>query len=275
MKKIIVLIAILVFPFLIFAKELEVGEVNLKINIGDDYIVLTRDNLKNNEDLARLNIKEDYMKETMEKNNIYLDVLSKDVSYEILVVVPNITLGFNNLSNATDDMLDSLKNELVKRTGAEVSSIYKGNHNYIVVDYYDKNTDYYIVNYYTVVNAKGYNFQLQKKEEITDNERTALKKIVDGVIIKVLDDKKEESKDNKNAINNNKKSTFDFKNVIIGAVIGAVVGLISYVIGIIIKKKNKSENVIETSKENKKEDKTKKKLTIDGTISDKNKKSSK
>ena len=159
MKKIIVILAVFIFPYFVFAEEMEINDINMKFNINDSYIILTRDNLDNNEDLAKLNIPEDYMKQTMEQNNIYVDIIKNDISYEILVVVPDIKLTYYNLSNATDNMLDELRSELVRKTGAEISSVYKAIHDYIMVDYYDSNTKYYIVNYYTVENSKGYNFQ--------------------------------------------------------------------------------------------------------------------
>ena len=159
MKKLMAFIAIFVFPFLVFAKEVEIKDINIKFNLNDDYIVLLRDNLDDNSDLKKLGISENYMKNVMQLKNIYADILSKNITYEILVVVPDVTLTFYNLSDATDSMLDDLKDELIKKTCAEVDSVYKGSHNYIVVDYFDENTNYNNVNYYTVVNAKGYNIQ--------------------------------------------------------------------------------------------------------------------
>ena len=247
MKKILMLIIVLVLPLIVFAKDFEIKDIDLKIKLKDDYIVFTRDNISNNEDLSKLNIKEDYMKEVMDNNNIYLDILNNDVSYEILVVVPNKTLSFYDLSSATDSMLDDLKNELMKKTGSEKASIYKKNHNYIVVDYYDKNTDNYIVNYYTVVNAKGYNFQLQKKNEITDTEKQELKEIIDSVNITVKE-------------SDNKNTGFSIKNIIIGAIIGAIVGLISYIISNYLKKNNNDNKKV------KKSSNKKKKLEIEDNI---------
>ncbi len=240
MKKIFLFISILLFPIFIFAKEYEVEDINMKLDVRTDYIVFTRNNLDNNTDLVKLNIPQEYLENLMKTNNIYYDIIKNDVSYEILVVVPNTKLQFNNLSNATDTMLNDLKNELVKKTGATVSSVYKAKNNYIVVDYYDANTKYYIVNYYTVVNARGYNIQLQKRSEITNDERQDLKDIIDSINIKVLDEYKEESKEMQKNIEKYDKKPFDYKNIIWGAVIGAAVGLISYVIGIFIKKKKSS-----------------------------------
>ena len=241
MKKIMIFLLILLFPFMIFAKEYENKDINIKLNIKDELIVLTRDNLENNSDLTSLNITQENMKTMMEGNNIYFDIIKKDLSYEILVVVPKTNLEFRNLSNATDQLLNDLRKELVKKTGAEISSVYKANHNYIIVDYHDDKTGYYIVNYYTIVNTNGYNFQLQKKTPITEEEKKELKEIVDSVNISVLDEYKEETKETKDTIDNyEKKKGFDYKNIIYGALIGACAGLISYFVGLVIKKKKSS-----------------------------------
>ena len=241
MKRIILFLTIILLPTIIYAKEFEAKDINLKADIRDDFYVFTRDNLDNNTDLSKLGISKSYLEETMKKNNIYMDVLKKDVSYEILVVVPSKVLAFNNLSNATDSMLEELREELVKKTGATVSKVYKGNHNYIIVDYYDKNTDYYIVNYYTVVNAKGYNVQLQKKSAITEEERKDIKEFVDTIKITILDEyRNETSTAVQKKIENANKKDFNYTNVIIGAIIGAVIGLISYIIGLVIRKKKSS-----------------------------------
>lgn len=240
MKKIITFLSILLFPIIIFAKEYSANDINIKLDIQDDYIVFTRDNLDNNSDLSNLKLTKENMEKLMLSNNIYLDIIKNDISYEILLVVPNTKLEFNNLTNATDEILNDLKDELVKQTGSKVANVYKANHNYIVVDYFDEKTNYYIVNYYTVVNAKGYNFQLQKKSEITDTEKQELKKIVDSVNIKILDEYKEESSETQEKIDNYSKKGFDYKNIIYGAIIGAIAGLISYAVSIFIKKKKSS-----------------------------------
>lgn len=242
MKKLIMLLFIVLFPIMMYAKEYEAPEINLKLDAGDSFMVLTRNNLENNQDLAKLNITKEYMEELMNTNKIYYDIIKNDLSYEILVVVPDTKLKVYNFSNVTDEVLNDMKGELVKKTGATVSDIYKANHNYVIVDYYDSKTGYYIVNYYTVVNASGFNIQLQKKSEITEEEKRELKEIVDSVEIKVLDEYKEESKDIQDKIDNygKEKNGFDYMRIVYGAIIGAVAGLISYSVNYFIRKKKSS-----------------------------------
>ena len=244
MKKFIIVLFIALFPIMTFAKEYEVKDINIKLDVDEDYIVLTRDNLEKNSDLAKLNLSEATMKELMEKNNIYFDIIKSDITHEILVIVPDNKLkDWNNFSNANDELLNDIKALYAKQVGATESNIYKTKHNYIVISYFDAKTEYYIVNYYTVVNARGYNIQLQKKSEITQEEKDNLKKIVDSLEIEVLDEYKNESKETQDKIDNygKKNNGFNYKTIIYGAIIGALSGLVSYLIGLYMKKKKSSE----------------------------------
>ena len=238
MKKLIMFLIITLFPVLIYAKEYTTDDIKLKVNVDDDFIVFTRDNLDNNSDLSELGITKESMEGILNNNNIYLDIIKKDISYEILVIVPNTKNIFNNFANLTDTFLENIKGEYIEEIGAEISSIYKTKYNYILVDYYDAKTGYYIVNYYTVVNANGYNFQLQKRSEITEEEKQELKKIVDSVEIEILNEYKEETPEIKKNLNNKKE--FNYMTIVYGALIGGAVGLISYLIVMFIQKKKSS-----------------------------------
>ena len=230
MKKIVLLLAIMILPVICFAKEYQVDDINLKVGIPDDYIVLTRDNLKDNSDMKELGISEEYMVSAMNLGNIYLDIIAKDISYEILVIVPKIDIAMNTLANVSDSMLKEVLEAMKEKTGATIGSVYKSNYNYTMVEYYDSKMNYNIVNYYTVVNAKGYNIQLQKKGTITEEEKNNLKNIVDSVNIKVLDQYKENKK-------TEGTKSFNWKKVIIGTIVGAAAGGVGSTIGLLIKKK--------------------------------------
>ena len=228
MKKLMAFLFITLFPIFIFAKELEITDLNIKLEVNDNYITLTRDNLIDNRDLDKLGITTENMEQLMINNNIYFDIIKSDISYEIIVVVPKTNVSIKNLTNEDDLFLDNLRKELVKQTDAEISNIYKNNYNFVMVDYYDKDTGYYIVNYYTVVNSRGYNFQLQKKSKITDSDKNELKEIIDSVKFKVIEEKKEEIKE--------EKEEFNYMNLVYGAILGLMAGVITYYIGITIKR---------------------------------------
>ena len=240
MKKIIAFLSVLLFPIFIFAKEYEVKDINIKLDIKDNYIVLTRDNLNDNSNLGKLNTSKEYIEKIMNEKNIYLDIIKDDVSYEILIVVPKTKLEVNNMNNFTDLMLNDYKDKIIKQSGAVSSDIYKTKQNYIYVDYYDDDSKYYMINYYTIANANGYNFILQKKSAITEEEKKDFKEIIDSVEITILDEYKNETRETQEKIDNYSKNSFNYMNIVWGALIGGTVGLISYIIGVFIRKKKSS-----------------------------------
>jgi hypothetical protein len=235
MKRIMVFWLVLLFPIIGFAKEYESKDINVKLDVNDEYIVITRDNVKNNKDLEKFNLTEEQMVTIMNNGSIYFDIVKNDISYEILVVVPEITLPIKDLVDVNDEVLNTFKEEATKKVGANTSSLYRGKYNFIVVDYYDKDTDCYIMNYYTVVNSKGYNIQLQKKTSITEDEKNSLKQIVDSVTFKDQTNTKEIVEEE--VSNNN----FDIKKLLLALGIGLVAGIITYGIGLIIIKKKSSK----------------------------------
>lgn len=222
MKRIMVFWLVLLLPFMVLASDYESKDINIKFNVNDDYIVLTRDNLENNPNLETINVNKDDMKNIMEKNNIYFDIVKKDISYEILVVVPKTTTQFSNLDNATPRELENIKNTIIKATGDKVPTVYKNNYSFIVVKYKDAN-GYNNINYYTVVNSRGYNIQLQKKTAITEDDEKALKEIIDSIEFEKKEEPNEEIKDD-----SNNKQSFDYKIIIYGLIIGVIAGLITY-----------------------------------------------
>lgn len=236
MKKLLIVVSILILPILVFGMEYHDSSVNLTINV-DNYMVFTRDNLKDNNDLKELEITEEQMMDIMNKNSIYFDIIPDDLSHEILIIVPEEKGLFNNLSNAPDSFLDEVGEKLAKAVGLDKSVVYKNKYTFLIREYRDNQKGYNIINYYTVVNGRGYNFQLQKQDEITDTERNVLKKMIDSVDIKILDEYKDESKETMKAITSDGKKSFDWQKVIRKTIIGAIVGgLTGLLMGFINKK---------------------------------------
>jgi hypothetical protein len=228
MKRIMVFWLVFLLPIIVFAKEYEMKDIDIKLNVDDDFIVLTRYNLDYNTDLDKVGVTKDYLENVMENNNIYFDIIKPDLSYEILVVVPKTTPLYKDLREATEEELKVLKETIVKQTGDSLPIVYKNDYAFIVVDYKDKN-GYNIINYYTVINSRGYNIQLQKKDKITEEDKEDLSDIIDSIVF------------NENKENENNKKPFDYKIILYGAIIGLMAGIITYVIGskIIMKKSSK------------------------------------
>ncbi len=229
MKRIIVFWLVLLLPILVFSQEYESDEIKIKFNVNDDFIVLSRDNL-DEAVLESLNTTKEKMESIMNSNNIYYIITKSDLSYEVVIVVPKTKPSFRNLSEATDKELSNIKNIIIKETGDNKPTVYKNKYAYIVVNYQDING--YVINYYTVVDSKGYNIQMQKKTEITDEEEDELEEIIDSIKYLTNENKKEENKTRK----------FDYKIIIFSVLIGLAAGVITYFISTTITKKKQMKN---------------------------------
>lgn len=232
MKRILVLALVLLFPFFVIAKEYESKDINLNLNVKDDLIVLTRDNLDNNPNLEKLKLTKENMQEIMSTNDIYFDILKEDMSYEIIVVVPDTTVEIDNLSKVSDQELEDLKLKLAEEAGVDTANIYKNDYSFIVVEYQDE-ADYHVINYYTIVNSSGYNIQIQKKSHLSEEDKKDLKEIVDGIKFKIGE--------NSNKSKDRFKKPFDYRILIYGVILGSIAGVITYCIGLKIKSRKSSK----------------------------------
>lgn len=230
MKRIMVFWLVLLLPILVIAKDYSSTDINMKFSVNDDYIVLSRDNLNNNEYLDKLNTTKDYIEDIMIENDIYFIITKIDTPFEIIVVVPEKEVSFINLSMASSAELDAIKKTIIKETGDKVPTVYKNDYSFIVADYNDG--EYYNMNYYTVINSRGYNIQLQKKDQITKDDENNLKEIVDTIKIKEIN----------NNSNSNKK-TFNYTTIIYAVILGIMAGVMTYCISMDIKMKRQKKKL--------------------------------
>ena len=211
MKKILcILIGFMLFiPISIYGKTVDLSEVNLSIDFNDDWYVFTRYNLDNNKELGT-----DF----------------------ILRIKP--VEDMNNLSNYPDNIVKEVAKEISKLVSSEDYKVYNnGKTKYAIVRYYDETSKYNVLAYYTVVNAQGYTFQMQKQGEFSESEESIMKSIMDSAKYNILDKYKNETEDVQKELDKDTKKDLRFKNILIYAAVGALIGVISILIS--NKKKNK------------------------------------
>ena len=239
MKKILCLLISLVLfiPVNIYGKTVDLSEINLTIDFNDDWYVFTRYNLDGNKDLETLGVTKDYMEQFFNENEAYIDALPKELGMDFILRIKTVD-EMNNLSNYPDNMVNEVAKEVAKLVSSTDYKIYNsGKNKYAVVKYYDETSKYNILTYYTVVNAQGYTFQIQKQSDITQTDETNMKTIIDSAVFNVLHKYKNESDDVQKELDNVDKSTFNIKNILIYAGVGALIGVIASVISTKINKK--------------------------------------
>lgn len=243
MKKVLCLLISLVLfiPVNIYGKNVDLSEINLTIDFNDDWYVFTRYNLDNNKDLETLGVTKDYMENFFNENEAYIDASPKELGTDFILRIKSVE-DMNNLSNYPDDVVKEVAKEISKLVSSEDYKVYNsGKNKYAVVKYYDEASKYNILTYYTVVNAQGYTFQIQKQSDITQTDETNMKTIMDSATFNVLDKYKNESEDVQKELDKDTKKDLSFKNILIYAGVGALIGVISILLS--NKKKNKKGEI--------------------------------
>lgn len=240
MKKIVIvfLLLIMLIPFGVKAKTYELDNLDMEITFSDDWYVFTRDNLENNSDLDYLGVSKEYMETVFENAEAYIDAAPKDFSVEFFLRIRNAE-DVNNLSNYSDEDVEELAKEVAKLVETKEYTTYKNDYKYVITRYPDvlDGQTYNIISYYTIVNGKGYTFTLQKIGELTEEEETIMKNIIDTVSY----DFDEGYEQEKEKLENEGSNSINWKIIGSHAVIGAFIGGIA---GLIISKtsKNKKKN---------------------------------
>lgn len=232
MKKVLCLLISLVLfiPVNIYGKNVDLREINLTIDFNDDWYVFTRYNLDGNKDLETLGVTKDYMENFFNENEAYIDASPKELGTDFILRIKSVE-DMNNLSNYPDDVVKEVAKEVGKLVSSTDYKIYNsGKNKYAIVRYYDETSKYNVLAYYTVVNAQGYTFQIQKQSDITQTDETNMKTIMDSATFNVLDKYKNESEDVQKELDNVGKKDFNIKNILIYTGVGALIGIIATVI---------------------------------------------
>lgn len=250
MKKILLLIICLfIFPFYVNAEEYRISELGIKINIPSNYVVVTRDNYKNNREMEVLGVTPEYMEQVFDSYNAYLDAFDLSIGKEIFIIVNSVPADYSNYSKSElEALLPTLKShyESLGSSSVEVSVVELNGINYFMIDYYQGG--YYLVNYYLVSQNKGYNFQIQSSTALTDADKADYRKIIETVSFgnddaeenpPVIDDEEKTKVDDNKTGNTSKNNSMLW--IIIGASVGVFVGVI---IGLIVSSKKKSNKCL-------------------------------
>ena len=175
MKKVLLVLVLLILPVIVNATSYKAED--LTIDISDDWMVFTRDNLENNENLAKLGVSEATLKAQMNTYGMYVDAISTfdSVNYvEMFIFVKDTKEETMNLHKYKD--ADALKvgEELYSNYKSTRLDLYKTKRlTYIVCEYTDKvnGNTLYLIDYYTVINGKGYTIKVQSPGSFDDNAK--------------------------------------------------------------------------------------------------------
>ena len=178
MKKIICLFVICLLSFVnIHAKEYKIND--MMIDIDDNWIVISRDNYKNNEFLKSLGLTEKEYEEFFKENDLYLNAYKHDAEMitEELSIYYEKNEDIVNLTNYDEDFItkeskkvvDEIK--LLSSVGNDFKLLDNGyyandNYKYLWLHYINEGNYYYF--YQTAVNGQTYLVMYGTVDEITE-----------------------------------------------------------------------------------------------------------
>lgn len=251
MKKILLfIIGLFVLPICVSAEKYRISDLDLSIDVPDSYLVITRDNYKNNPEMDAYGVTPEYMEQVFTTYNAYLDAFDISTGKEIFIIVNPVNGDYSNYSkDVLEDLIPALESQYISlgATNIKIDIVNINGMNYFQVDY--SQGGYYLVNYYLVYQNNGYNFQIQSSSILTDSDKNAYYNIVKTITFGEEEEDvpptvdNEEPKQENNT--NNKEDSEDNSNlfIIIGASAGVLLGVI---IGLVVsankKKNNKCKN---------------------------------
>ena len=181
MKKIIIFIlSIFIFiPTNLYAATYKAKDMTIDFN-DENWVVFTRDNIIDNENLNQLGITYDYMNNFFNQNNAYIDAVHLPVdenTLEAFVLLSDVGLS-NNLHMYDEESLEAIGLALKEKANSETYEVLDIN-NYKIMHVSSIDNEYYLEDYYTIINGKGYTIKFQKKSKIEEIEE--INKIINSI----------------------------------------------------------------------------------------------
>ena len=203
MKKILLFVFLMLIPTLGYATTFELKNTDMDITIDEsEWYVFTPDNILDNPELEELGLTYEYMLESFQNNQAYLDAILfyYDSEDYIELFVRKVALeDIGNLVNYDDDFIERLGQALADEQKANYE-IYRTNYPFVLLDYQDQG--FYLQEYYTIVNGYGYTITAQKPNAFSREDKARVEKIVDSVSFDVdLSLKEPNSKETNKEVN--------------------------------------------------------------------------
>ena len=203
MKKVLLFVLLMFVPIVGDATTFELKNTDMDITIDEsEWYVFTPDNILDNPELEELGLTYEYMLESFQNNQAYLDAILfyYDSEDYIELFVRKVALeDIGNLVNYDDDFIERFGQALADEQNANYE-IYRTDYPFILLDYMDQG--FYLQEYYTIVNGNGYTITAQKPNAFSREDKARVEKIVDSVSFDVdLSLKEHNSKETNKEVN--------------------------------------------------------------------------
>jgi uncharacterized membrane protein len=180
--------------------EYKFADIDVSVSVPNDLITFTRSVTSNNANLDLLGVDDvEELRALMKINNVYLEAVPSDVSYELIISGKDSNNSdFNTLSDSDLDTLfkeyiaasDNIDNDHVTEKVTDSSIQRENNAVYFVTDVTSvSNNDItiYMKKYYTVMLGKAVSFSIQSNgQELTDEMQQILLDVVRSANYKTI-----------------------------------------------------------------------------------------
>ena len=154
MKKVLLFVLLMLVPIVGDATTFELKNTDMDITIDEsEWYVFTPDNILDNPELEDLGLTYEYMYESFQNNQAYLDAVLffYDSEDYIELFVRRVALeDIRNLTNYDDAFINRLGQVLADEQNANYE-IYRTNYPFVLLDYQDQG--FYLQEYYTIING--------------------------------------------------------------------------------------------------------------------------
>lgn len=160
-------------------------ELALSVTVPDELATFTRDTSKNDPDLATFGITKEQMDSMMTENNIYLNALTENGAYEIVVTMSKISMDdFYYLSDSDLSEIASSFVDGYAENGMQVieSEIYAHPQAKFLKIYLKHSSDSYVLQYYTIYDGKAISFNLHSYSgKLSVYQKGVIQQVVDSI----------------------------------------------------------------------------------------------
>lgn len=189
MKKTIYFLIFIITFFIqteVKAEEYKISDLNMTLSFEKEWIVFTRDNYKDNQNLKDLDITEEQMKTLFTTKNAYVDAVDKN-GIELFIRATGSELE-KNLYAYKDKELKSYVNSIMDKNNANNYKFIKNNNiKYVVLSYIDKEMEYHILEAHTIVDKKAITITYQFPKEFTEEQKKNFESILASIKIDFID----------------------------------------------------------------------------------------
>jgi hypothetical protein len=188
---ILILTLCISLPYAFASSGYELPELNMTVNIPDDFVVLTRDMPEDDPSFAALGTTKTDVDGKLVTNNEYLHAVKKDASEEIAISMAPDKSGIFDYNLLSESDVEKGVKEFIKTSqkdypDAKIAghSIYKqGQAIYICMDYAlpAGGSDYWYRTYVTVINGMVIQLKLSSNNTITAEQQDMLRSVIDSI----------------------------------------------------------------------------------------------